>query len=419
MIRKSRLSNGISVLTEPMPHLRSVSVAVWLRKGSRHELSRHAGISHFVEHMVFKGTKNRSARDIAVAIDSIGGSFDAFTAKEHTAFYFRVLDEHLTLALDLVADIVLNPLFKLEDMQKERQVIEEEIRMSEDDPTDIVHELFAKAVFPRHPLGRPIAGTRETLHRITPHILGNFFKDSYVPRNMVVALAGRVRHRRTVDALEKLFRGLKSTRQKPTPRQTPRFRPATRIRRKPALEQAHFLLGVEGVNARSPLRYPLSIMNTVLGDGMSSRLFQKIREEAGLAYSVYSFLQSYADTGFFAVYAGVAPRNLKRALAMAVREIRGMARDGLTKEELRRAKEQLKGGFMLASESSAQRMTRIAITEILGRRQETLNKTLDRIERVRRSDVLRAARTLFAKERFALSLVGGKGMRKMKVEDVL
>jgi predicted Zn-dependent peptidase len=193
----------------------------------------------------------------------------------------------------------------------------------------------------------------------------------------------------------------------------------TRIRRKSDLEQAHFLLGVEGVSARSPLRYPLSIMNAILGDGMSSRLFQKIREEAGLAYSVYSFPQSYADTGFFAVYAGVAPRNLKRALAMAVREIRGMAKDGLTKEELQRAKEQLKGGLMLASESSAQRMSRIAITEILGRRQETLGKTLARIDRVRRGDVLRAARTLFAKERFALSLVGGKGMRKMKVEDVL
>lgn len=421
MIRRSRLRNGIAVVSESMPHLRSAAVAVWLKRGSRHEPARHAGISHFIEHMVFKGTETRSAKDIAMAIDSIGGAFDAFTTKEHVAFYFRVMDKHLPVALDLVADIVLHPLFKPEHMEKERQVIEEEIRMSEDDPGDVVHEMLSKAMFGAHPLGRPIAGDMKTLRSVTPPVLTKFFRDSYVPPHMLISVAGNIRHGAVADRLETLFAGLKKT---PASRngasKPPRFYAGRTVsKRKPALEQTHFLLGAQGLPARHANRYPFLLMNTILGEGMSSRLFQKIREEAGLVYSVYSYLHSYTDAGYFALYAGTAPKNMKRTLAMALAEIRAIARDGVTKDELRRAKEHIKGILMLSSESPSQRMSRLALGEILWGRQEPLASVIRKVNAVTRDDVVEAARTLFGKEKFTLALVGGKDMPKVNLGEVL
>jgi predicted Zn-dependent peptidase len=418
-IRRTKLSNGITVLTESMPHLRSVSVGVWLKTGSRHEPKPYAGLYHFIEHMVFKGTETRSARDIAVAIDSIGGSFDAFTSKETTCFYFRVLDEHLRVALDLVADIVLHPVFRKEDMDKERGVIAEEIRMSQDDPSDQVFELFADAMYGDTPMGRPIAGTFGTIARIDRRRLSGHFHSAYTPSNMVIALAGKLDHGRTAEMLEKRFAGLKAPRLRTPAGHRPRVHYRQAQKRKNGVEQAHIVLGTAGLDARDKDRYPLHLVNAILGDGISSRLFQHVREEAGLAYSVYSFFQSYSDTGYFAAYAGVNPKHAKRALAMLVKELREMGKNGVTKEEFHRAKEHLKGGMMLANESSSSRMTRLAMGEIVSGRTETLDETLRRVDLITRDDAARVARRVLGGGRFTLSVFGGKNLGRLRLEDAL
>jgi predicted Zn-dependent peptidase len=310
MIRKDKLANGLTLITESMPDVRSVCIGIWLRRGSRNEPAKVNGISHFIEHLVFKGTESRTAREIALAMDSVGGQMDAFTSKEYTCFYSKVLDEHLPLAVDLLSDIVQRPRFDPVELERERKVVLEEIQMVDDSPDELIYDLFSENFYPRHVLGRPIQGTAETLRGMSRRQLLSFFRRSYRPENMLVVAAGHLHHGR---AKQLIRRGLgdmrpgKRTRNKSA---APRTRCGLVLRPKKELSQLHLLMGLPAWPERYAKRYSLYVMNALLGGTMSSRLFQKIREERGLVYSVYSAVNAFVDSGFLAIYAATSPRNV-------------------------------------------------------------------------------------------------------------
>ena len=304
MVTREVLDTGLRLITETMPHVRSVSIGVWLTRGSRHEVEPQGGIAHFVEHMLFKGTDTRSAEDIAQEIDSIGGQLDAFTAKEYASYYIKVLDEHLGLAVDLLSDIVMRPRFDGEDIEKEKKVILEEIKMVEDTPDDLVHELFTQHFWEGHALGRPILGAKETVESFTSLILRDYFGTTYVAPNLIVSAAGNVEHARVRDLVSRAFAALPTT-ARPYDDTVPRVVPQVLVRTK-ELEQSHVCLGTNSYPQNHPDRYVGYIMNTVLGGSMSSRLFQNVREKRGLAYAVFSGLSAYRDAGNLTIYAGCA-----------------------------------------------------------------------------------------------------------------
>src|SRR4029079_11811556 len=301
MVVRDVLDNGLRLITETMPHVRSVTIGVWLMRGSRHESDERSGIAHFVEHMLFKGTHTRTAEDIAQAIDSIGGQLDAFTAKEYASYYFKVLDEHLSLAVDLLADIVMRPAFSLDDISREKKVVLEEIKMVEDTPDDLVHELFTESFWRGHALGRPILGTKDTVDALTQEALRDYFVDTYAAPNLIVAAVGNIEHERVRDLVMRSFEGLPLS-SRPVAEEPPRVVPHTQVRSK-ELEQSHVCLGTAGYQQDHSDRYVSYALNTVLGGSMSSRLFQNVREKRGLAYSVFSGLSAYRDTGTMTIYA--------------------------------------------------------------------------------------------------------------------
>jgi len=388
-----------------MPHVRSVSLGVWLTRGSRHESVDLSGIAHFVEHMLFKGTGTRTAEDIAQAIDSIGGQLDAFTAKEYASYYIKVLDEHLPTAVDLLSDIVMNPNFAAEDLDKEKKVILEEIKMVEDTPDDLVHELFTQHFWEGHALGRPILGSKETVESFTAEILRNYFRTSYVAPNLIVSAAGNVEHARVRDLIARAFDRL------PTARaafddETPRVIPQVIVRTK-ELEQSHVCLGTNSYPQNHPDRYVSYIMNTVLGGSMSSRLFQNVREKRGLAYAVFSGLSAYRDAGNITIYAGCANEAVPELVDLCVEELRGMKQAPVPDTELRRAKDHLKGSLMLGLESTSSRMSHLARQAIYDDGDESLDAMLDAIERVSDQDVVRLAQRVFAPGTLGLTVLGG------------
>lgn len=405
-IRKERLPNGITLLTERMPHVRSVSLGVWLRRGSRHEPAALNGASHFIEHLVFKGTENRSARDIALAVDSIGGQMDAFTSKEYTCFYAKVLDRNLDEAVDLLADIVLRPLFDPEELERERKVIVEEIRMVEDSPEELVYDLFSTHFYPRHPLGRPIQGTEKTVGGLSRRRLLRYFRDVYVPQNLLIVATGSVRHADLAKRVRRAFGGMKRRRGLGGAESAPRPRGGVVTRAKRELEQLHLLLGLPAFPENDTLRYPLFVLNALLGGTMSSRLFQKVREERGLAYSVYSAVNAFKDTGVMMVYAGTSPKQGDELLEVILEEARALRSAGPTQAEVEVAREHLKGSIMLAQESTSSRMSNLARQEIYHGRHHTPSQVLERLDRVTREDVHRVARLVFAPGPIALAAVG-------------
>lgn len=415
MFKKTILNNGITVLTETIPHIRSVSVGVWLKKGSRHEPPRLNGIYHFIEHMVFKGTKNRSAAEIAFEMDAIGGQFDALTAKEYTCFNFRVLDEHLPTALELTSDIILNPTFKSEHMKRERMVIAEEIKMVEDSPEDLAQRLFVRNFYDGHPLGRPITGTVETLSGITEDVIFEHFRSSYIPDNIIISLAGKLDHDKTVEMLEDRFSGLNG-RKDAGAIEKPVENRGILLKSKEGIEQAHMILGGRCFKQNHPLRYAMHTVNTMLGGTMSSRLFQRVREEKGLVYSIYSFANPYMDSGYYAVYAGTGRDSVKTVLHVVMEELRALKNGEATEEELENAKNNLKGSLMLSFESSIQRMTRIALQEYYFGRYESLDGILKKIESVTLEDAEEAARRLFKSGGFALLVLGGSGTDELEID---
>jgi predicted Zn-dependent peptidase len=398
------LDNGLRLITEPMPHVRSVTIGVWLTRGSRHESNEQAGIAHFVEHMLFKGTGTRTAEDIAQAIDCIGGQLDAFTSKEYASYYMKVLDEHLPLAVDLLTDIVRRPAFAPDEIEREKKVILEEIKMVEDTPDDLVHELFTQHFWEGHPLSRPILGTPETIEALTRDTLVHYFKGAYVASNIIIAAAGNVDHARVRDLVCRAFGDLSSSGEA-FGEAAPRVSPQVVIRTK-ELEQSHVCLGTTSYPQSHGDRYVSYILNTVLGGSMSSRLFQNIREKRGLAYSVFSGLSAYRDAGNITIYAGCANEAIGQVVDLCMEELRALKRTRVSDSELRRAKDHLKGSLMLSLENTASRMSHLARQEIYFDRHFGLDETLAGVEAVTEDDVLRVAGDLFADGGLAASVVG-------------
>ena len=398
------LDNGLRILSERMTQVRSVSVGVWLTRGSRHEAAERSGIAHFVEHMLFKGTGTRTAEDIAQAIDSIGGQLDAFTAKEYASYYIKVLDEHLPLALDILADIVRNPAFAPEDIEREKKVVVEEIKMVEDTPDDLVHELFTQGFWENHPLGRPILGTRETVESFDRDLLRDYFVGAYTPHNLIVSAVGNLEHERVRDLVAEKFGSL-GVGGEPSGEEAPRVSPKVLIRNK-ELEQSHLCLGASSYPQNHDDRYSSYVLNTLLGGSMSSRLFQNVREKRGLAYAVFSGLSAYRDAGSFTIYAGCANEAVGEVIDLVVEELRGVKQTPVPPAELQRAKDHLKGSLMLSLENTASRMSHLARQEIYFDRQFGLDETLQGIERVTPEDVQRVAADLFRNGALAATVLG-------------
>jgi len=398
------LDNGLRILTERMTQVRSISIGVWLTRGSRHEMAERGGIAHFVEHMLFKGTGTRSAEDIAQAIDSIGGQLDAFTAKEYASYYIKVLDEHLPLAIDILSDIVRNPGFSPDDVEREKKVVLEEIKMVEDTPDDLVHELFTQGFWENHPLGRPILGTKETVESFNVDLLRDYFRGVYTAKNLIVAAVGNLEHDRVRELVEEKFGSL-SDAGEATQEEAPQVVPKILVRNK-ELEQSHLCLGVGSYPQDHDDRYTSYVLNTLLGGSMSSRLFQNVREKRGLAYAVFSGLSAYRDAGSFTIYAGCSNEAVGEVIDLCVEELRGVKSAPVAASELRRSKDHLKGSLMLSLENTASRMSHLARQEIYFDRQFGLDETLQGIERVTTADVQRVAADLFRNGSLAATVLG-------------
>jgi predicted Zn-dependent peptidase len=411
--RRSVLLNGIRVITERMPHVRSVAVGVWVETGSRREPESRGGMSHLIEHLVFKGTASRSAEEIARTMDSVGGQMDAFTTKEHTCFYVQVLDEHLPLAADLLTDILLHPRFDAEELHREKSVVLQEIKMVEDTPDDIIHDIFAAQVWERHPLGRPILGTRELVTGFGRDAVAEHFGEEYVPSKVIIAVAGNVTHDHVVDLFNDGFNGFQRDPVERT-HTTPTMTPGVNIVHK-QLEQVHVVMGFPGLRQSDPQRYPLFLLNDIMGGSMSSRLFQEVRERQGLVYSIHSGVQAFLDTGLVYLYAATDPANFSKMLRAILKELRELKKNGITAEELERAKDHLKGSLMLSLETSSSRMNRLAKHEMHLGSFLTMDDMLGAISRVRHEEV-HALVELLDEDRLALTTLGPLDRRNLPRE---
>ena len=406
-IKQTVLDNGLTIISERMDHVRSASVGIWVRSGSRHEDAPLNGISHFIEHTLFKGTRKRTSREIAVESDAIGGHVDAFTSREVAAYYVKVLDEHLARAFDLLADLVTSPSFADEELDRERNVVMEEIKMVGDTPDDLVHEVFVANFWPDHPLGRSILGTNDTLATFNHDRVVDYFSNIYTPRNLVVAGAGNLEHEKFVDMVGGYLSSLKDK-----PANLSASAPAHASRRivlDKDLEQAHLVIGTRCPSMTSVDRYSVHVLNVILGGGMSSRLFQTIREDHGLAYAVYSGVNAYTDAGYLSVYAATSPDQLSDVIKLSVEEFHRIRSEPVSDAELQRAKDQLKVSIMLSLESTSARMSNLARQEIFFGRQFTLDEILERINRVTTSDVQRVAGEIFGSDELAITAVGQLG----------
>ena len=402
--RKSALPNGVRLVTETMPHVRSVAVGIWVETGSRAEPESLGGISHLIEHLVFKGTATRSAEEIARAIDSVGGQMDAFTAKEHTCFYVSVLDEHLPLAVGLLTDILRHPLFAPDDIEKEKAVVLQEIKMVEDTPDDLIHDLFAERIWADHPLGRPILGRWDVVRHFDRDTVLRYFQREYAPGRIVVAVAGNAEHEHVADLFSAGFDGW-GQETEPHPVAPPAIRPGVHTVQKP-LEQVHLLMGLPGVSDLAPERYALYLLNDIVGGSMSSRLFQEVRERQALVYSVHSGQQAYRDVGLFYIYAGTDPANFGKVMHALMKEIRALKKDGITVDELRRAKDHLKGSLMLSLESTSSRMNRLARHEMRFGSFMSMDEMLGAIDSVRMEDVDSLIHRVLDEEQLSLMTLG-------------
>jgi len=417
-IEMTTLPNGVRVITEAMPHVRSISVGIWVGTGSRREVPEQNGISHFIEHMLFKGTTSRSAEDIARSVDSVGGNLDAFTAKELVCFNTKVLDQHLPLAFDVLADLVLHPLFHEEDIGKEKGVILEEIKMEADSPDYLVHEIFSSNFWKDHPLGKPILGTRETVKRFDRQMVDEYYRSVYAPSNLLITGAGNLTHESLVGLVSGHFAALPPNGAPPSD-QAPATHARIALRNKKSLEQVHLCLGVPSYPLPHEGRFACYVLNTLLGGGMSSRLFQNIRERQGLAYSVFSELSPYRDTGCLSIYAGTSIESARKVVASIIKEFQQLKQECVSDEELRRAKDHLKGSLMLSLESTSSRMSNLARQEMYFGRFFTLDELVESIEQVTADDVQRIAQTFFDPKQIALTVLGNLDGFKIGREDLV
>lgn len=411
--QKSILENGIKVITEKIPYLKSVSIGVWVATGSRDEQSHENGISHFIEHLLFKGTERRTAFDIAKEIDSVGGTLNAFTGREYTCFYAKVIDKNLPLAIDLLSDIFLHSLMDPKDVERERMVILQEIKMVEDTPDDYIHDLFNRICWGEHPLGFPIFGTSDLVQSFHRDQIYKFFKENYQPNRIIICAAGNLHHQEVVDRFGETFGQIPKSdhiRERVKP-----YSISTTNIRKRDLEQVHFCLGTRGLQYNHSLRFASYALNTILGGGMSSRLFQEIRENRGLAYSVYSYLPTYIDTGLVVVYAGTNEGSFQEVIQLTLKEFNRLKADPFKNEELETAKEQLKGNLLLSLESSDNLMSRLAKNELYFDSYLPVESILKGIDEVEEDMVRNLASQIFDERFFCLTILGpmdGNGLEK-------
>lgn len=402
---RTTLANGITVLTETMPYVRSVSVGIWFDTGSRHESQIDAGLTHFSEHMVFKGSAKRTSEEIAFAVDGIGGHLDAFTTKESMAFTAKVLEEHLPLAFDVVADMVRRPTFPENELAKEKGVVLEELKMDEDSPDYLIYDLFSSSFWSDQPLGRPIIGNTHSIESFDRSRLADFYRGACQPQHLMVTAVGRLEHDRVGRLVEDQFGDLTNGSLRPA-QPTPQATPAIVLRDKPSLEQTHLCLGVEVHSMTDPRRFASYLLSTLLGGGVSSRLFLKIREQAGLAYSVYSDLSLYADAGCLSVYAGTSLETTRQVISQVLAEFRDLKDNRVQDAELRRAKDHLKGSLMLSLESTSSRMSNLARQHKYFGRTFSLDEITDGIEAVTAEQIRDLALEWFSTEKVSLAVLG-------------
>jgi predicted Zn-dependent peptidase len=412
-IRREVLDNGLIILTERLPHVRSLSMGIWIKSGSRHEIPEQNGISHFLEHLLFKGTRSRNAQQIAMDIDSIGGQLDAFTSREYVGFYAKILDEHLRDAFDLLSEIVLHPRFPAAEVERERNVICEEINMTEDAPADLVHDIFTENFWRGHPLGRPISGTKAIIRSLSRRAIASYFRKVYSPSNMLVVAAGHLQHEEFVDLVQRHFGSQRSSRNGLISR-APEVHKSLKIRHKRELEQSHICLGTIAPPISSEQRYAASVLSNILGGGLSSRLFQNIREKRGLVYAIFSSLNLYMDAGMLMIYAGMSRESVPVVIELILQECQKLCSEMVHDDELRRAKENIKGALVLGLESTSSHMTHLAQQEIYFRRCYTLKEILARVERVTPEDLVSVARDILQDRYLSLAAIGN--LEGIKVE---
>lgn len=417
MYQKQRMKNGIRIVTEEIPYVNSVSVGIWVKVGSRNETGNINGVSHFIEHMLFKGTQKRTAKEIANSIDKIGGQLNAFTSKESTCYYAKVLDSHFDIALDVLSDMFLNSNFAKEEIEKEKGVIMEEINMYEDSPEDLVHDLFSQGVWSGNPLGMSILGTEQSLYSLNRDSIYNYYKENYIPDNIVVSVVGNIKHEVVVEKVEKHLGHLSSSAKRFITIEKPAFDPV-RITRNKETEQVHLCIGFEGVETDNESFYPLLTMNNIFGGAMSSRLFQNIREDKGLAYSVFSYPSSYQDCGLYSIYAGMKTSQLKTVTELIMEEIHEIMAKGLTEEELFDSKEQMKGSYTLGLESTSGRMISIGKSELMHNRIYSPSEVLEKIDRVDMDSVNKAIKTVFNLDSMGGAVIGSFD-NKVDLKDIL
>lgn len=405
MLKRFTLSNGIRIVCENIPYVRSISIGIWVRTGSRNENRQNNGVSHFIEHMLFKGTERRSAAQIAESIDNIGGQLNAFTGKECTCFYVKTLDEHVGTAVDVLSDMLFNSLFAKKDIALEKKVIFEEIGMYEDSPEELVHDILSETVWGGSTIGYPILGTVRSLRGINRDVITGYLTQRYTPGNMVISVAGNFDEEKLADMLEDYFGRHTSDAEPVQERQNVAFMPEVSIREKET-EQVHICIGFEGVRNGDEDLYPLLAVNNVFGGGMSSRLFQKIREKKGLVYSIYSYPTTYNDAGLFTVYAGMKPENLELVTNLIYDEVRIMLKKGITPQELNKSKDQLKGNYILGLESTSSRMNSIGKSELLLGYINTPEEILKKIDNVTMESVERITHAVLNPEKKGISIVG-------------
>ena len=415
-VNKTTLKNGVRILTKKMPHARSVSMGVWVNVGARDESEKENGLSHLIEHMIFKGTKKRTALQIAKQFDSLGCNTNAFTGYENTCYHARVMDSHIKTVVDILSDIFLNSVFDDKELEKERLVILQEIGMVEDGPEEYVHVLSNTAFWGDNPLGRSVLGTKENILGFTVGDIKNFFKRFYQPDRIIISIAGNLSHDRIIDLIGPYFESIKPGNSFPE-RITPFAHSTVNLNHREA-EQVHICLGTNGISITDPRRFAFSILNTVLGGNMSSRLFQNLREQRGLAYSVYSFMSSYVDTGMAGAYAGVNPGKANESIKLILKEINQLKEVRIDKSELKDAKQYIKGNLLLSSESIDNQMVRLAQSEINFNRHIPIENVVKEVERATADDVLELTRELFQPEHMSLTILGPT-VDKESFEDIL
>lgn len=406
MYRKSILPNGIRIISEYIPYVKSVSLGMWIATGSRMEAEYNHGVSHFIEHMMFKGTKNRTAKEIAETVDAVGGQLNAFTAKEHTCYYMKVLDTHLNLAVDILSDMLLESKFADEDIIKEREVVLEEIHMYEDTPDDLIHDIHLSKAWSCHPLGNNILGTVSSVGGLENSLVEEYYNHFYTPDNIVIAAAGNITHEALVEMVSPYFEKMTGNKLQ-IPSHSPTLAPDRSFHYK-TTEQIHLCLSSVGVPYSSPNLYAMHIINNILGGGVSSRLFQSIREERGLAYSVYSYQTNYSDAGLFTIYAGTRPNNAEQVLKLIIENVQSLKTTEITSTELLKTKEQLKGSLLLGLESSSSRMSRLGKLETTLGKYVTLEEVVEKIDNVSLDQVNQTLSGLFDLDSSCITILGPK-----------